>query len=723
MKYLFKIWNNFASIGVCPEMETKIKSQIKITNKVSLFTSVSCFIYFFLYFINSEYYLAYLNLFFGITFPLIIVLNKLKKNLFANLFLIILINIFLIIFANLLGKDYSIYIGFILPVAISFIYFGTTKKRFLILSISISILSYLVLEITDYRLVEKIIIPGNHFYVNQYSTVLCVFALLIIIFNSFVRNIEKVENELKTHKQNLEKEIEQRTIELQTQNNELINAKKQADEKENHILNITNNLPVVIAYVDTNLVYQFVNKQYEIWFNKPKSEIVGKTPIELLDSDSYKKALPFIQRALQGEKIEFENIILNHNKEKRYLQTNYVPKIDLDNKITGIYVLGIDITDKKNYELELIKAKDKAEESDRLKSSFLQNMSHEVRTPLNAIAGFSQLIANQNVNPEKLKIYSKIISDNSDKLIGIITDVIEISQIQANQSILRFEEIEISELFNNIINSFNEKIEEKNLKYIVNLDNNVIDYKTFTDIDKFKKLIFHLIDNAIKFTTEGKVEINCKIENQNLVFSVTDSGIGISQETQSLIFDVFRQLENGTCRNYGGNGLGLAIVKSYTEMLDGTVTLTSELNVGTCISVSIPLQKQNKNNIANVKKNNIKTVLIVEDELSNYEYLLALLETMDIKILYANNGQKAVDMCRNNNSIDLILMDIKMPIMDGISATKIIKEFRKDIPIIAQTAYYPDESNEKLNNIFDDIITKPITEKEMIEKLQKHFVI
>jgi len=192
---------------------------------------------------------------------------------------------------------------------------------------------------------------------------------------------------------------------------------------------------------------------------------------------------------------------------------------------------------------------------------------------------------------------------------------------------------------------------------------------------------------------------------------------------QKIIFEPFRQVETGICRNYGGNGLGLSLAKAYTELLNGSISLKSEINKGTTFYISIPTNKvslQIPEILTDDKKYKVNTILIVEDEYSNYQYLLALLEETELEILYAENGKKAVDICRANAKIDLILMDIKMPIMDGHTSAKLIKGFRSDIPIIAQTAYALESERETFIGIFDDYITKPISEELLNQKLFKY---
>jgi len=379
-----------------------------------------------------------------------------------------------------------------------------------------------------------------------------------------------------------------------------------------------------------------------------------------------------------------------------------------------------DITDRKKAENELIEAKEKAEESSRLKTAFLNNISHEIRTPLNAICGFSQLIVNSKNPIEKQKKFADEILRNSDKLIDIITDVIEISQIQSKQIAIKKNEFVIGHFLTEIKEKFIPIANDKNLWFTINTDIELL--KIYTDYEKLKKILFHLIDNAIKFTVQGSINLNFELDNNNLRFTIKDTGIGIAENMQKLIFEPFRQVETNLSRNFGGNGLGLTLIKSYVELLNGSISMQSEINKGTTFHITIPsILKIEKvvNKIENHKKYKVKTILIVEDEYANYQYLEELLSDSGFHILHAKNGQEAVDFCRNNSTIDLIFMDIKMPIMDGQTATKIIKEFRFDIPIIAQTAYALEIEREKFITDFDDYITKPISKQTLKEKLEK----
>lgn len=380
---------------------------------------------------------------------------------------------------------------------------------------------------------------------------------------------------------------------------------------------------------------------------------------------------------------------------------------------------------------ELAAAKEKAEESDRLKSLFLQNMSHEVRTPLNAIVGFSQLMTESDLPREKLKEFSGQILAGSEKLTGIIKDIIEMSQIQANQMQLTQYEYNVSGLIDDISEKYTKYAVKKNLLF--KLKHKIPEDKRIIKSDKNKMIaiLTHLLDNAIKFTSEGSVQLTTEISDDQLHMMVSDTGIGISPETQKIIFEPFRQFETEMHRRYGGNGLGLSLVKAYVELLRGTINLESEINKGTSVTLSFPIdgsvaKSGEKEDIqpedagTPEKATGVRTILIAEDEYANFLYLKAIIGNGNVTILHAVNGQEAIDLCRSKTAIDMILMDIKMPVMDGHTAAKMIKEFRPDIPIIAQTAYAMESEKHQFADVFDDYIIKPIDKKRILKLLKEN---
>lgn len=374
-----------------------------------------------------------------------------------------------------------------------------------------------------------------------------------------------------------------------------------------------------------------------------------------------------------------------------------------------------------NHNKELKTLKEAAEESNRLKTSFLQNISHEIRTPLNGIIGFSNIITRPNQDPEKLKLYSDMITSSSNKLLEIITDVIEIAQINTNQMEVQYSRIGIMDLIDNITEEFSTRAIEKSLSFEV-LNKIPKHIQIVTDVEKLKRIFYHLIDNATKFTHKGRVEVYCQLIDNNIQFSVSDTGIGISTKMQNAIFEPFRQVELDIHRSYGGNGLGLSLVKAYTQLLNGTIDIKSEINIGSTFTITIPIsteQPTQNREIIKSSHHSIKTILIVEDEYVNYQYLNEILSNTGYDILYANNGQDAVEICQSNKAVDFILMDIKMPIMDGYTAAQLIKSFNPNLPIVAQTAYGMGTEKERFSDVFDGYLPKPIMHKDLLLSIEK----
>ena len=388
--------------------------------------------------------------------------------------------------------------------------------------------------------------------------------------------------------------------------------------------------------------------------------------------------------------------------------------INLENKIFDVEVIGIpviymgkpavqtivrDISRRKHVEEELIKAKEKAEESERLKSAFLQNISHEIRTPMNAIIGFAALLNEPGLNNENHKTYIEIITQSSNQLLAIIMDVIEISNIEAGIFKLDKSEINLNAFMANLHTQFNEKAIEKGIEFSLNTSLSDDKAKIMTDAIKLGQIFSNLLGNAFKFTSHGQIEFGYTVKEKYLMFYVSDTGIGIPENQHSMVFDHFYQVEPPALHLYEGTGLGLSISKAYTELLGGKIWLRSEQGKGSVFYFTIPYEQININKMSEYQiyeseKRAIfdsKTLLIAEDDNNNYTLIKKLLSDLNIKIIRASNGIEAVDICRSGEQIDMILMDIKMPLMDGYEATKQILEQLPDMKIIAQTAYADDE--------------------------------
>jgi len=384
--------------------------------------------------------------------------------------------------------------------------------------------------------------------------------------------------------------------------------------------------------------------------------------------------------------------------------------------------------ERKKAELDLKEALRKAKESDRLKSAFLATISHELRTPLNAILGFSEII-NEDMQKDEIVESVKMINKSGQLLSETIEDILEVTDIESGKSRVSKEELNVNSVLQDIyseIESIQEKENKQHLEinYLPPAGGNKITF--ITNKSKFKKILILLMKNAIKFTHEGYVEYGFKPEKDEIVFYMKDTGIGISENVRDIVFEKFRQIDDTYTRKYGGVGLGLTLVKKLIELLDGRIWFDSEPGKGSVFYFSLPYGKPEKE-LAVEKKTgenkekkllSDKTILIVEDKNSNYLLLEKLLKLENANTIWARNGEESIEKFKENKNIDLILMDLKMPVMDGYEATRQIKQLSENLPIIALTAYTESESFEKAKSKgFDDYLEKPIKRAELFRRI------
>jgi signal transduction histidine kinase/CheY-like chemotaxis protein/ligand-binding sensor domain-containing protein len=378
-------------------------------------------------------------------------------------------------------------------------------------------------------------------------------------------------------------------------------------------------------------------------------------------------------------------------------------------------------------------AKEKAEQSDKLKSAFLANMSHEIRTPMNAIIGFSHLLNDKGINDQnKSEIISHIIH-NSDTLLSLIDDIIDLSKIEASQLEINQKECKINVILEELFKTFSEKkknIKKEKIQLILKPEVKNLNFTILTDPLRVLQVLTNLIDNALKFTETGLIEFGYTIEemdrNSKIIFYVKDTGIGLSGKDQEIIFKRFTKLENDRKKLYRGAGLGLSICKNISSLLNGNIWLESELNKGSCFYFSIPfiniLESKEESTLKEINETfdwTNKTILIAEDEESNYQFLEMLLVKTNVNLLRANDGIEAIQLFKDNK-VDLILMDIKMPNMDGIEATKEIRKVDSEIPIIIQSAFAME--NDEIVSLkagCNDYISKPIKKDILLKKANK----
>ena len=388
---------------------------------------------------------------------------------------------------------------------------------------------------------------------------------------------------------------------------------------------------------------------------------------------------------------------------------------------------------------ELEKAKKEAEESEQLKSAFLSNISHEIRTPINAIVGFSNLLSDKEINLDQCTNFICHISNNSQKLLKLINNLIDVSKMETNQLAIQKEEFVLNPIITDLFKAH--KTNRSNhceLKLKLVLPDNSEQFSIYSDKNKIIQIFDNLIDNAIKFTAKGLIEIGYFIENEkHPVFYIRDTGMGISSEKQDVIFDLFRQGENSSTRKFEGSGIGLTLCKKMVQLLDGEIWFDSKTEIGSNFyfkvhdsgQSNLKLLKNSSEQYENrIEKSGIKSIeysnrniLIAEDVKSNFNYLNAIIELTDANVIWARNGKDAIKICQTNDpQIDLVLMDLRMPEIGGLDAIKQIKSFNSGISVIVQTAFtFNNEKEECFKAGADEFITKPIDPQKLIEVLQK----
>ena len=511
----------------------------------------------------------------------------------------------------------------------------------------------------------------------------------------------------------------------------LMGAKEKAEENEAKFRELFNNV--------NNAIFIYNPETFEILeANKATSEIYGYSHDELIGMSCLKFSAEVEESKSVGKLIKDKgqgkiNIKLRHHKKKDGTDV-FVELSTFNILVNGkniTYSVCHDITNIKKAEVDLIKAKDKAEESDRLKSAFLANMSHEIRTPMNGIIGFTSILKEADLSGDERSKYIKIIEKSGERMLGTINDIIDFSRIESGEVKTRIKPLNINSLLESLYDFFEPEADKKKLKLIFKsgLDNAAAEIKT--DPEKLHAIFTNLIKNALKFTDEGSVEFGYTHENKNIHYYVKDTGQGIGKQKIESIFDRFIQEDDAYTRTQQGSGLGLSIVKAYVELLGGKIWVESVKGEGSTFHFTIPYQpnkkgasttepgvkktKDEKTNLTN------KTILVVEDDNSSFEYLEVVLMSFGVNtIKLAQNGEEAIKQCKENPEIDLVLMDVNMPVMNGYEATKTIKAFRPDLPIIAQTAYALTGDREKsINAGCDDYITKPIKRAELLKKIKK----
>jgi PAS domain S-box-containing protein len=487
--------------------------------------------------------------------------------------------------------------------------------------------------------------------------------------------------------------------------------------------------PAIVVITDPEGNIEYVNPAFTLVTGYSTEEATGQNPRILKSGLMPPSVYEELWKTILSGNVWYGELQNKKKNGELYWDQAVISAIrNKKNVITNFVAVKVDITEQKKMFAELIAAKQKAEESDRLKSAFLANISHEIRTPMNGILGFAQLLKEPHLTGEEQTDYIDLIQQSGVRMLNLINNLINVSRIEAGEIMLQVSETPVNELLRDLYAFFKPEIDKKGLRlqYTTGLPDSesVIE----TDSGKLIQILTNLIQNALKFTSSGEIDFGYNRIDGTLEFYVIDSGIGIAPEMKAKIFHRFHQVDNTLTRNQEGSGLGLNISKAYVELLGGTIRVESREGQGSEFYFTLPYRHIFAQNIRIpspvIQKPVIIapaiTVLIAEDDAVSSLLLKKNLAGENINTIFAVNGVEAIEMVRQYHEIDIVLMDIKMPLMNGYEATRLIKELRPDLPVIIQTAFTSKEERENAKKAgCDGYITKPINKIELHKLMLK----
>lgn len=458
------------------------------------------------------------------------------------------------------------------------------------------------------------------------------------------------------------------------------------------------------------------------------SEIASKSWQELTYEDDIPKQQKLMNEAENNQlnSFFFEKRVVSKTG-KIYWFSEYIRNFKLNGLRYQTIILR-DISSEKEIDVELQRAKQLAEDAEQLKSAFLDNMPHEIRTPLHAITGFTSLLSDADLTHDERLEYVKFIQDSSNDILNLMDNIIEIAKLETNQIKLKREKCYINSIFDKLQNDVEQKkelLEKEHLNIKVSKGTNDPLFMIVSDPERLYQIMSHLLNNALKFTDKGDIEFGYKhISEKKIEFFVRDTGIGIDKDELDLIFKKFGKSGNINTNKNRGSGLGLTLSKKLVELLNGNISVESEKGFGSTFRFSISIEHEQKITITKpsvTAENNwgSKTILVAEDTESNYFFIEAFLERTKVNLLWAQDGNEAIEMFKEND-VNLILMDIMMPEKDGYDATREIKALNPDVPIIAQTALaLPDDEEKCYNAGCDYVLVKPINSEDLIATIKR----
>ena len=513
-----------------------------------------------------------------------------------------------------------------------------------------------------------------------------------------------------------------------------ITERKRTQDKIKQLSQAVEQSPVAIVITNTLGNIEYVNTKFIETTGYSIDEIIGKNPRILKSGHTSFNEYNQLWQTINSGNEWFGEF---HNKKKDgtlyWESASISPILNEKGIITHYIAIKEDITERKIIEKQLIEAKEKAEESDRLKLAFLANMSHEIRTPMNGILGFTELLKEQNLSSDVQQEYINIIEKSGKRMLNIINDIINISKVESGQIEVTQSETNINEQIEYLQTFFKPEAAQKNISINLTKKLSLNDTFVITDREKLYAILTNLIKNAIKFTNKGSINFGCEKQGDYLEFSVKDTGLGISDSQKKIIFERFRQANDTVTRTHEGSGLGLAISKAYVEILGGNIWVESKEGKGSTFYFTLPFISEyetqenrivEKEILCTKDENKIKNlkVLIVEDDAISKLLITIAVKPYSREIIKVSTGVEAIEICRKIPDIDLVMMDINMPEMGGYEATNEIRKFNKNIVIIAQTANgMQSDHDNAIKAGCNDYISKPINISTLSKLICKNF--
>jgi two-component system sensor histidine kinase EvgS len=530
----------------------------------------------------------------------------------------------------------------------------------------------------------------------------------------------------------LRRKVATRTQQLRSELERRLQAEKELIQEKSILKSLINSIPDLIFYKNNKNKYMGSNKSFAHFMGVKPGEVVGKDDYALFplaDAERYNILDSKLMKEDKSAKMEMWSSDAKNNYH--LLEIVKVPFHDDMGKVLGLVGICHDVTTRHKTQQSLRIAKQKAEESDKLKSAFLANMSHEIRTPMNAIIGFAELLGDKEINDDLREELLTHINQNSSFLLHLIDDIIDLAKIEANELTIKAKRVEIAQVMDEIFSSTHDLLtpdKEKHIKFRLEHPTPSTSITTYTDPMRLKQVIQNLVDNAFKYTDKGEIVLRYNLQRDKTIrFEVQDTGVGIPPEKHESIFERFNKLEVNKTKIFRGTGLGLAICKNLVKRMGGSIGVNSMPGKGSTFYFTLPhllIQKQDMQTTEPKhrapKNGSSAKILIVEDELSSYKYLQMLLKREGYQTLRAETGIEAIATVQMHRDIRLILMDIKLPDMDGLTATREIKRLYPEVPIIAQTAFAMtnDETSSREAGC-DDYLKKPIRRDMLLETINK----